>query len=352
MSDLSSIPRKSPGDENKATEFNRLVAAVRQALRISGRDVMRTSSGTHFRDPPQPSVELDPYLVASSQLLGTRDNQWLYVLGQARFSYSLFDYEPLPGGEEVIAINTAERGNTADFAGGYDFTQEPLASSEFLLQPIHDQAAGAINQGAIVWPRKIRNADGSPGSGDPTHWFHRTNIIDGTCEQGAAAAQGGVQALEPFKIGGFFDYFDEAGGQTIDGTGTVQLDTAREALDESRYTINDGEIIVARAGFYIVLARVSVDGASGSAVDAKIYLEKREAAGGAWTEIDGTQAHFPTRGHATFNVGGASTWAFIKLAEGDELRLRLERVDGSAALTTIANGSGVTIIGPLPVHAP
>jgi hypothetical protein len=90
-----------------------------------------------------------------------------------------------------------------------------------------------------------------------------------------------------------FDAYDNAGGQTFDGTAiTVNLDTVR--TNTGGFSLSSSEVTVTTAGTYLVIFRVSTDINTGGARSCSRALLELNT-GGGFTEVDGSSGYMYNR---------------------------------------------------------
>lgn len=134
------------------------------------------------------------------------------------------------------------------------------------------------------------------------------------------------------------DVYDNAGGQTFT-TGTVHLnlDTTRINTDTTFFSLANDNVTINSNGTYEVTYRVSTDISSGAARStSKAWIAKNGV------EVDGSRVYMYNR----VNGNGANTGSatmLLQLTAGDVINVYVNRVGGTDTLTTIADGSGLTI---------
>jgi len=134
-----------------------------------------------------------------------------------------------------------------------------------------------------------------------------------------------------------FDVYDNTGGQSFTtGTITVNLDTIRKDTGAGVFSLAADEVTINVTGTYIIGYRVSLALTDTEKTTARIWLEKNA------TEVDGTRGY--TLGQdATSAENTATMLAIVDATSGDVFRIRVLREGGIGTLSTIADGSSLTI---------
>jgi len=136
-----------------------------------------------------------------------------------------------------------------------------------------------------------------------------------------------------------YDVYDSSGNQTTTGTMTVNLDNERK--NTGQFSLTNDEVTIGTGGTFIVIMRVSTDIQSGtSRTSSKCWLERNTGSG--YTEVPGSCGYMYNR---TLNNAedSATVSLILDLNSDDKLRVRLSRITGSSTLSTISNGSSLTL---------
>jgi len=151
-------------------------------------------------------------------------------------------------------------------------------------------------------------------------------------EKGDKGDPGDTQGLS-----NYFDAYDNAGGQSLSATITVNLDTVRYA--NSNYSLASDTVSVNSQGDYELTYSASTDAGNNTRSTNRFWLELD--AGSGFGEVDGTRCWTYTR--ATGDGEATCTRTLIlPLSTGSQLRLRGVAVDGNSNQTR-DDGSSLTI---------
>lgn len=167
---LDNIPTKKPGDELAAAEFNKLVAAVRTALNVTGRRVIVDGSGTFTAGerPPRQVKTWPGRVIAIAELA---PNQWVYDVNEVfKKSPGYGGWDIKPNGRQIQVFNKPEDQNSESGVQGTGIEVDNLPG-DFAHQP--------VPVGSIVDVTEVRLTDGSGTTTE--YWMDRMNGVDGRC---------------------------------------------------------------------------------------------------------------------------------------------------------------------------
>jgi len=128
---------------------------------------------------------------------------------------------------------------------------------------------------------------------------------------------------QPIVTAVYFDAYDNAGGQSTGTTAiTVNLDTERANSHPEIFVLANDEIQINMAGVYEFEFRFTVD-TTGNTRLTHIGTMERQAPGGSYSTVDGTDTYTYTRSNAA--LGGSATCRFIldDVVVGEKFRLRV-----------------------------
>lgn len=147
----------------------------------------------------------------------------------------------------------------------------------------------------------------------------------------------------------FFDAYDQTGGQTFT-TGTVVLNlTERE--NSGQFTLSSNEITFNEdVDDVLIIASVSTDINSGSARSTSRFTVQLNT-GSGYNEIAGMRGFMYNRTSGNGAATGSSQGVF-SFNSGDKIRILVQRNTGSDTITTLANGSRITIVSAVPQRGP
>ena len=137
-----------------------------------------------------------------------------------------------------------------------------------------------------------------------------------------------------------YDVYDTTGGQTFtSGTITINLDTER--YNNGTFSLVSDEVTVNTDMTAVITFRVSTTVSTGSARSTS-YAWLEEDSGSGFVEVPGTRIFMYNRllnnGHQT-----ATCVLIMDITSGYSYRIRCARLYGTDTLTTIADGSSLTI---------
>ena len=140
----------------------------------------------------------------------------------------------------------------------------------------------------------------------------------------------------PTASGSHFDVYDNTGGQAFTtGTITVNLDTIRTDSGASAFTLSADEVTVNETGAFLFTYRVSLSSGGNSSVVGRVWLEKDSV------EIDGSSCYAYLEQTSANTTANATV--LLEVTEGEVFRIRAARDSGTPTLTTVADGSSLTI---------
>lgn len=139
----------------------------------------------------------------------------------------------------------------------------------------------------------------------------------------------------------YFNAYDNTGGQTFT-TGTVTLNLS-ERINSGQFTLASDEITIdSDITNVLVTIGVSTEINSGSARStSRFFLEVDTGSG--FAEIAGTRGYMYNRTAGNAAATG-HTNAVLSFNAGDIIRIRVERYTGGDTITTIGNGSAISIV--------
>jgi hypothetical protein len=153
------------------------------------------------------------------------------------------------------------------------------------------------------------------------------------------AGAGAWQCSSDAGIASAYDVYDNAGGQSPGASiATVNLDTVRQS--NSNYSLATDEITVNSDGLYEVTFTGSADDTNGTRSTTAWFLE--DNSGGAFTEVDGSRCFTYQRTTAD-GENSCSRTVILNLNTNNVIRLRMDVLDNNAGVTTLADGSSITI---------
>lgn len=141
-----------------------------------------------------------------------------------------------------------------------------------------------------------------------------------------------------------FMALDTTGNQVIAGVANMNIDSVE--VSNAIYSLAADEITFTKAGTYLIaytICHESTDIAGGDRADVHVYAEDDD--GGAYATSPGS--HSTAYNRETVGLDSSvnhCTFLLVLANAGKKMRLRIERVTGTANIDTIANYSNVTIL--------
>jgi hypothetical protein len=141
-----------------------------------------------------------------------------------------------------------------------------------------------------------------------------------------------------------FDAYFTTGTINIDSGWTdVPLDVQRQITAATfSHTTSNPNVVIDRAGDYLVIGRVATDISSGSSrseSEARLVLDT----GSGFSQVDGTLATIYNR-NSSQGTTTATIQAVLTLAVGDELKLQAQRASGGSTVDLVNDACALTII--------
>ena len=154
---------------------------------------------------------------------------------------------------------------------------------------------------------------------------------DATTERWQCSPDGGIESV--------YDIYDNAGGQ-VPGAAvvTVNMDTTR--VDNPNYTLAGDVVTVNSDGLYEVTFTGSANTTNNTRSAAEWLLQTDTGAG--FADVDGSRCYTYHRTSAD-GENSCSRTVILDLVDTDEIRLRMDVLDNSGGVVTVADGSGMTI---------
>ena len=141
--------------------------------------------------------------------------------------------------------------------------------------------------------------------------------------------------------------YDNTGGQSFTTTPvTVNLDTTKTNTDAAHYSLATDEVTVKKAGTYKFEYEVALELLAGSNDDASSRIHLDEDSGGGFGEVDGSRAfgsHSNIESGDTPDHDTPSGSIVLVVAANNKYRLRAVRHSGDGTLSTVADGSRLTV---------
>mgnify|MGYP000504184901 CR=1 FL=1 len=193
------------------------------------------------------------------------------------------------------------------------------------------------------------------GTGTPTNSNAKAVVWDGHIFQDKAWRDGNIylagidQTGNIFKTttdislseGFAFEAYDNTGGQSFTTSSSIVLNLDAVRVNTGDFSLSSNEVTVMKSGLYNIVFRVSTDISSGSARSTSgCFLELNTGTG--FSEVIGSRGYMYNR-----TVGNAANTGTVnitlQLAQMNKLRIGIFRFTGSDTITTLINGSGITI---------
>lgn len=131
--------------------------------------------------------------------------------------------------------------------------------------------------------------------------------------------------------------FDAAGGQSFTGPTTISFDTLQKNTDSSLFAFSASQLTTNFIGTILVSYQVSISVAGNSRTSSRCWFERDG------TEIVGTSSYGYHRNSSNGEDTAAASFT-VDVSPGETFRVRTTRQGGTGTLTTVANGSHLTII--------
>jgi len=176
-------------------------------------------------------------------------------------------------------------------------------------------------------------------SGDPGG----SGIVQYNAEKNVLQLNPGNSGVQNVTTAVCFDAYDDAGGGSIGTTVTVvNIDTERYNSHPDVFVLAADEVQINMSGVYEINYRASANNATTTRTNALWALQRQEP-GGSFAEIDGSRgySYHRTSGNGTGSSFGKAIISHIGV--GDKIRLIGIITAGTSSISSIADGSSLTI---------
>lgn len=139
----------------------------------------------------------------------------------------------------------------------------------------------------------------------------------------------------------YINAYDSSGNTDVTSGAVVNLNSVRNSSQD--FSLNGNEVSYSgQSSLFLVQANVSTD-TGGGRDNSFFYIEKSTDNGSTWSEVGGTRGFMYNRTSGNGESSGATS-AILQMESGDRLRLRAESLNASGPVTTIEDGSAITLL--------
>ena len=235
--------------------------------------------------------------------------------------------------------------NTATDA---EFVCLDASTGAAVWQPTTDGATGPTGPAGVAGPTGATGPIGPTGDVGPTGPQGATGSVGADGQTGPTGDVGpagpiGPSGSPPTGIGVSFEVQDTIGNQVVTGTPiTLNLDSIVED-NTAFYSLSADVITLIKAGKYLISFSVVGDitntaGGARGRVQAILEVDT----GGGFVAVARSAAYAYVR--ETAGNWHATRTFVLSASAGDDIRVRLDRTNGTTNVDTTANESGITIV--------
>lgn len=139
-----------------------------------------------------------------------------------------------------------------------------------------------------------------------------------------------------------FEAYDNTGGQTTTSSAGTTLNLTTTRQNTGQFVLSSNEVTINESGKYLIIFRVSTDVSSGaSRSTSSCWLQSNTGSG--FSTVPGSFSYMYNR-NASHAENTGTTSIILDLVASNSLRIQFNRNSGNDTISTIAGGSGISIV--------